>query len=134
MSEENQVAEAECAESAAAEKAERISFKGCKIFKNQQENPRRPGSLGFAAWELLQDGMTFDEYLAAGGGGNHLRWDWDHGLVRIVDMAGDDVLPNAVRPVKVAKPKAEAKAKKPRKSKAVVADSGAAQEDLTQAA
>ena len=42
-------------------------FGGKKIKKLAEENPFKPGSLIAKAYKLMRDGMTYEEYLAAGG-------------------------------------------------------------------
>lgn len=68
------------------------SFKGCIITRNQPENPRRgETSHGYRAWELIEDGMTFEEYMEKlnkadppiPGGAKHLRHDWKAGRVTV---------------------------------------------------
>jgi hypothetical protein len=54
----------------------------------KKQNPRREGTAGFHAWNLLRKGMTVDEYLAAGGRRDHLRWDIDKGNCKLVDRKG----------------------------------------------
>lgn len=54
-------------------------YKNMRIVRKVAANPRKPGTHGFKAWELITDGMTFEEYMAAakdvgGGGLKHLRW------------------------------------------------------------
>src|SRR5678815_3034866 len=41
-----------------------------------------------SAWNLLRKGMTVDEYLAAGGRRDHLRWDIDKGNCKLKDSKG----------------------------------------------
>jgi hypothetical protein len=52
------------------------------------ENPRRKGTAGWTAWNLLRKGMTVEQYLAAGGRRDHLRWDVDKGNCKLVDSSG----------------------------------------------
>ena len=146
MSEENQVVEevgGEVAEEVKADSVsvsdQRLSFKGCKIKKLVGDNPRKPGTNGHAAWQLLQDGMTFEEYTTAGGSGPHLRWDWEHNWVDIIDKAGDSLqkLPVKAKEVKAVKTPKEAKPKKERKireKKVAAVDNSEQQLDLTQSA
>lgn len=61
--------------------AGRFARVGGKFFKLVKENPRREGTHGHKSFNLLKDGMTYDEYIAAGGRNNDLRWDIDHGWV-----------------------------------------------------
>jgi len=65
------------------------SFKGKKITKNLPENPRRKDTHGWRAWELIEDGMTFEAYEEAckkaeiPGLTKHLRHDFNMGRVTI---------------------------------------------------
>lgn len=63
-------------------------FSGKKIFRNQAENPRKPNTHGWHAWDLITDGMTYEEYMSAcdaasigGRGLKHLNWCYDRGFV-----------------------------------------------------
>ena len=49
------------------------------IVKVSKENPRKEGTHGWNSWNLLKPKITVDEYIAAGGRGNDLRWDIDKG-------------------------------------------------------
>jgi hypothetical protein len=66
------------------------SFKGCIITRNVPENPRRgETSHGYRAWELIEDGMTFEAYMEKlsktdiPGGAKHLRHDWKLGKITV---------------------------------------------------
>ena len=65
------------------------SFKGCTIRRNVAENPRRGDTHGWYAWELIKDGMTWEEYEEAvkkadiQGGTKHARHDWKLGRLTI---------------------------------------------------
>lgn len=50
-------------------------------------NPRREGTHGYASWEVLTTGMTFSEYLAAGGRRTDLVWDVARGNTKLVGGA-----------------------------------------------
>ncbi len=50
-------------------------YSGKRIYKLVQNNPRRLGTLGNRSFELYEDGMTYEEYIAKGGEYKHLRWD-----------------------------------------------------------
>ena len=58
-------------------------FAGKRIFKLRKANPRREGTHGYRSWELLYDGMTYEEYLKAGGRRNDLQWDLDRNRVEV---------------------------------------------------
>lgn len=62
----------------------RKQLSNSKIFKEVLTNPRKPNSAGFNNFEIYEDeGMTFKEFIKAGGVGKHLRWDLKRGYVRI---------------------------------------------------
>jgi hypothetical protein len=50
---------------------------------------RAVGTLGYLALKVVQDagegGITFSDYMRAGGGSNHLTWDEERARVRVVD-------------------------------------------------
>lgn len=48
-------------------------------------NPRREGTHGHKSYELIKDGMSYEDYIAAGGRNNDLRYDLDHGFVVLKD-------------------------------------------------
>ena len=50
-------------------------FTGKRLYRNMDVNPRRPGTLGHRSFDLIVDGMTYEEYLMAGGRNNDLHWD-----------------------------------------------------------
>lgn len=59
-----------------------------KLFpadKLEGKNPRREGSHGFNSMQLILDspGITYGEYIAAGGRSNDLAWDIKHENVRV---------------------------------------------------
>lgn len=56
---------------------------GKKIFKIQEENPRREGSHGYKNWLLYRDGMTYEEFVLAKGGAVHLNYDVAKGYVEL---------------------------------------------------
>lgn len=53
--------------------------------ETMEENPRREETLGFQALELIRQnpGISYDEWIAAGGAGNHFKWDLDRGHIVI---------------------------------------------------
>jgi hypothetical protein len=63
----------------------RSGFNGKFIFKISKTNPRREGTHGWKSWNLLQDGMSFEEYRKAGGRNNDLQWDLDKGFCELRD-------------------------------------------------
>ena len=59
------------------------------IVRLTSTNPRKPGTQGYDAWNLIRDGMTVGEYLAAHKATGakipalaHLDWDRGHGWSR----------------------------------------------------
>lgn len=56
---------------------------GKKIYRLVKENPRRTGSHGFKNWEIYRDGMTYEEFIMAKGGANHLNYDIEKGYVEL---------------------------------------------------
>lgn len=46
-------------------------------------NPKRPGSAAHARFQFYRDGMTVADYLTAGGQRLDLRYDADHGFIRV---------------------------------------------------
>jgi hypothetical protein len=65
------------------------SFRGKKITRTMAENPRRKDTHGWRAWELIEDGMTFEDYEEAckkaeiPGLTKHIRHDFNLGRVTI---------------------------------------------------
>lgn len=58
-------------------------FTGKKITKLVKENPRREGSAGFKSFALIQNGMTYEKYIAAGGRRTDLDWSIKHKHVKV---------------------------------------------------
>ncbi len=56
---------------------------GKKIYKLVKENPRREGSIGWTSFNLIKDGMSYEEYIAAGGRAGDVQWDLDHGFIEL---------------------------------------------------
>lgn len=59
------------------------AFAGKTITKLVKDNPRREGTLGHKAWGILRSGMTYEQYIAAGGERKHLAWDLEHKYVSL---------------------------------------------------
>ena len=60
---------------------------GCIVRALKAENPRRPETRGWRAYNfLLRCGgsCTYEVYRAAGHGANHLKWDLDKGNISII--------------------------------------------------
>lgn len=59
-------------------------FDGKKIYKKQKENPRRKKSgWGYKSWDIMKDGMTYEEFRLAGGRTEDLAWDVKHKHVEV---------------------------------------------------
>jgi hypothetical protein len=56
---------------------------GKKIYKLAKGNPRREGTHGWKSYNLVHDGMSFEEYIEAGGRATDLQWDLDHQFVEL---------------------------------------------------
>lgn len=54
-----------------------------KLYKLVDGNPRREGTHGWKSFSLIKDGMTYEQYKAAGGRNNDLAWDIDHSYVEL---------------------------------------------------
>lgn len=66
----------------------RSKWAGKTIMARKKENPRRPGSHGWRAYQWLLDRggrATYEQYREAGNGLNLLRWDVNHGFAAIED-------------------------------------------------
>lgn len=59
------------------------AFEGKRIYKKVPNNPRKVGTHGWKSFNLIQDGMTYDAFLLAGGRNNDLRWDLEKGHIRV---------------------------------------------------
>lgn len=56
---------------------------GKKIVKVSKENPRREGTVGHKSFSLIKSGMTYDQYIAAGGRRQDLAFDIQHKYVEL---------------------------------------------------
>jgi hypothetical protein len=61
------------------------AFAGRKLFPAVATNPRRPDSFGFRSLALIfaKPGLTYEQFIAAGGRGVDLRWDVSHGNAKV---------------------------------------------------
>jgi hypothetical protein len=59
------------------------AFAGLRIVRTQKENPRREGSTGFDSWNLIKKGMTYEEFLKAGGDSGCLRTEVAAGRIKM---------------------------------------------------
>jgi hypothetical protein len=70
-----------------------------------KENPRKAGTSGHRSRELAREGMTVDEFIAAGGIRRDLDWDVDKGWTKIVEPSGaSSAQPQEAAPVPVPVP------------------------------
>jgi hypothetical protein len=51
------------------------SLAGKTIVKLSADNPRREGTNGWKSWNLIKEGMTYEQFVAAGGRRVDLAWD-----------------------------------------------------------
>jgi hypothetical protein len=58
-----------------AANARKFAIKDKHIYKLVDKNPRREGTEGFKSWNVIRNGMTYDQYLDAGGRNRDLRHD-----------------------------------------------------------
>tara|TARA_R110000824_G_scaffold15883_3_gene66564 strand:- start:7062 stop:7466 length:405 start_codon:yes stop_codon:yes gene_type:complete len=60
------------------------AYSGHKLYPLCDTNPRYPGSHGYHAIKIIMDnpGITYEDYMAAGGLSNGLRYDLAHEFVR----------------------------------------------------
>lgn len=64
-------------------------YAGKLLTPATSENHRQAGSHGHASFQLLLDspeGMTYEEYMAAGGRANDLHWDVEREKVIVADQ------------------------------------------------
>lgn len=59
------------------------AFTGKRIYRSSKENPRRPESFGWHSYNCITDGMTYEEYVKAGGRNVDLRYDLQKGFVKL---------------------------------------------------
>lgn len=91
---------------------------GNRTFKDGQivtllvdYNPKRPGSAAHASFDKYEDGMSVSDFLKAGGLSISLKWDVDHGFIKIADEFDEDA-------EKKSKPAPKPKSEKPAGEKA----------------
>ena len=58
-------------------------FAGKIIRKVESKNPRKEGTKGFESWNVLKGGMTYEQYVAAGGRRQDLAWDLERNWVKL---------------------------------------------------
>lgn len=91
-----------------------------KITLLVDHNPKRPGCAAEKRFALYQDGMTQEEFLAAGGTTPDLAYDTAHGYIAVEGYAPKPVVRKERAP-KAEKPEGEAPARKPGRPKRVKA-------------
>lgn len=62
-------------------------YVGKRIHKLITINPRKPGTSGHAGFELVEDGMTFEDYRKKGGLTRDLKWNIEKGWLEVRDEA-----------------------------------------------
>ncbi len=58
-----------------------------RIIKLVKQNPRKPKTKGHKSFSLIRNGMTVRQYLKHGGRAQDLRWDVDHGYVKLASVS-----------------------------------------------
>jgi hypothetical protein len=66
-----------------APRASSSEYDGKTIHRIVKGNPRKEGTHGWKSFNLVQDGMTVEDYLKAGGRKVDLAWDLDHKFVEL---------------------------------------------------
>jgi hypothetical protein len=61
----------------------RSHYSGKKLYRLVDKNPRREGTCGWKSFALIKDGMTYEQYKAAGGRNSDLAWDIAHGFTEV---------------------------------------------------
>jgi len=88
-------------------------FTGLRL-KILKPDARQPDTMGYFSWQLYQDGMTYDEYMAKkdwpetwrnkagypfkGPGLNHWTWDLEHGFIGLYRDGQPEFLEDGVTP------------------------------------
>jgi len=81
-------------------------------LKKLKPDPRQPDTMGWFSWQLYEDGMTYDEYMAKkewpetyrnksgfpfrGPGLNHWTWDLEHGFIGLYREGQPEFLEDGV--------------------------------------
>jgi hypothetical protein len=58
-------------------------YSGKTIIRLEKVNPRREDTHGFNSWNLLKKGMTYEQFITAGGRRVDLAWDIMKGNVKL---------------------------------------------------
>lgn len=59
------------------------AFAGMRIVRLQKENPRREGSEGYNSWNVIKKGMTYEDFIKAGGSAGSLRKEVANGRIKM---------------------------------------------------
>ena len=59
------------------------SYSGKKLYPLVKDNPRREGTCGYKSFALITKGMTYEDFIAAGGRSRDLDWDVKHEHVEV---------------------------------------------------
>ena len=62
----------------------RVSYDGLRITAIVPTNPKKLGSGSFKKFALYKEGMTPDEFIAAGGTKADVKYDVEHGFIKLV--------------------------------------------------
>lgn len=84
---ETDAARPEAPEGEGAPKAGRSKYAGQRIFATAETNPRREGTWGWRSMNIIlaNPGITYEDFIAAGGRRQDLAWDADREHVRFED-------------------------------------------------
>jgi len=80
-------------------KARTGKLAGHTILRLTETNPRKPGTSGARSWDLVTEGMTVEQFLAAGGVRRDLEWDVDHKWTAVVPTEPETRAVPALEPV-----------------------------------
>lgn len=61
----------------------RSQHAGKRLYKKVEGNPRKEGTAGWHSFNLIEDGMTYEQYRFKGGRTNDLAWDIAHDYVEV---------------------------------------------------
>ena len=54
-----------------------------RVITSIAPNPKKPGSKAYARYSLYSEGMTVQQYLVAGGESSDIRYDVEHGFIKV---------------------------------------------------
>ena len=64
-------------------RASKADKAGKKIYKLVKENPRREGTCGWHSFNLVKNGIAYEDYIELGGRNQDLQWDIDHQFLEL---------------------------------------------------